>query len=377
MRILLAPSAYKGSFSPIQLGEALRLGAIEAAPGIQTIVIPIADGGDGTIQSIHQAIGGQLHTRKVVGPLDFTVDAEWLQLGETGIVELASASGIWHMNHRGRKLDAMRAHTFGLGLMINSCLYTEGINKIVICVGGSASTDGGMSALKALGARFLDKSGSQSRDGGGYLADLASIDLSNLDMRLRFTSIQVATDVKNPLLGPRGAAAVYAPQKGATAADVDKLEEGLKHYADLLEAQCKRKARDLPGAGAAGGTAFGLVLALNARLVSGFAWLCDLVDLKRQIADSDLVITCEGSLDHQSLQGKATGELARMCRDLDKPLWAIPARAEAGVDWNRFGIQKVLPAARDVDQAATLDDVKRACAQALAGIRDHSQECKH
>lgn len=366
MRILLAPSAYKGSFSPIELGEALRQGVIEALPGAKPIVIPIADGGDGTIEAIHQAIGGKLHKLRVVGPLDFEVDCNWLNVNQTGIVELASASGIWHLHQRGKKLDALRSHTFGTGQSIMDCL-DAGVRDLVVCVGGSASTDGGMGALAALGAQFIDKSGKSVGNGGGALATIETIDLTGLDPRLKSVSLQVATDVRNPLLGSTGAAAIYAMQKGASSKDVESLEHGLEHYADLLEACTNRHTRDLPGAGAAGATAFGLVCALNAKLVSGFAWLCDLVDLRSQIEKSDLVITCEGSLDYQSLHGKATGELARICSKSGKPLWAIPAKAEAGVDWKSSGIEKVLPAIGEADKndSATLEDVKRVCAQAL------------
>lgn len=375
MRILLAPSAYKGSFSPIQLGEALRAGVSEALPGAQTIVIPIADGGDGTIQAIHQAIGGELHKITVIGPLDFEVNANWLEVDKTSIVELASASGICHLQSRNAKLDCLRAHTFGTGQVIKSCLST-GTKNLVVCVGGSASTDGGMGLLSALGARFLDKSGKQVGNGGGALASIEVIDLSGLDSILETVTIQVATDVSNPLLGPMGAAAIYAPQKGASPADVALLESGLKHFADLLEACTNRQIRDLPGSGAAGATAFGLVCALNAKLVSGFAWLCDLVELKEQIEQSDLVITCEGSLDYQSLHGKATGELARICCEFGKPLWAIPAIADPEVDWQKSGIEKVLPAvSRDRKSVpASLDDVKRVCLQAL---KDASLEAKY
>lgn len=363
MRILLAPSAYKGSFSPIQLGEALHDAIVSVSPDFETTIIPIADGGDGTIQSIHHVIDGEIKSTNVIGPLDFAVNAQWLKLGAMAVVELASASGIAHLSQRKTPPKALDAHTSGTGQVIKDCL-DKGEKELVICVGGSASTDGGMGALAALGGKFLDRNGRPVANGGGSLAAINSIDLSGLDARLKNTGLRVATDVRNPLLGPTGASAIYAPQKGASEHDVEELERGLKNFADLLEGECKRDVRNLPGAGAAGGCAFGLVCALGANLVSGFAWLCDLVELKSKIAKSDLVITCEGQLDQQSLSGKATGELAKICLNLHKPLWVIPAKAQTGVNWLQSGIEKVLPSASNGD--ASLEDVKRVCAIALA-----------
>jgi glycerate kinase len=218
----------------------------------------------------------------------------------------------------------------------------KGFRDIFVCVGGSASTDGGSGLLRALGALWLDGQGLELGLGGGALAEIAACDLAKLE-RWRDVSITVATDVRSPLTGELGAAYIFAPQKGAAPEDVLTLDHALSKFADVLEAATDRFVRNLPGAGAAGGTAFGLACALNARIVPGFDWVADLTDLEAKIAASDLVITGEGCLDEQSLVGKATGELAALCQHYGTPLWVVPGRSAQSTNWLDYGIERVVP----------------------------------
>ncbi len=342
MRFLVSPCAYKGTLSPWQLAVAIADGIRDAAPDSSIVIAPIADGGDGTLDALHGAIGGEFKYLEVRGPVDNPVRAKWLNLGDSAVVELANASGLALLP--GNKLCALEAHTFGLGQVILNALETNPKN-LFICVGGSASTDGGAGALMALGAKFYDIDGSLIGMGGGQLCDVRTCDLSQLDKFFKtigISSIKVAVDVINPLLGDNGAAAVFGPQKGAGILEVARLDHCLAHFAQVLENATGRNLVNAPGAGAAGGTAFGIATALGAELISGFLWLADVLNLEEKIAASDVVISAEGSLDSQSISGKAIGELAKLCAKYDKPLWAFPAVAEENMDWAASGIHKLV-----------------------------------
>lgn len=345
MHFVVAPSAYKGTFSATEIAAAISAGISAAISNATITCIPIADGGDGTIEAIHAVAGGVKHNIVVRGPLDVPVTAEWLELTDMAVVELASASGIAHLHAAcmdgekciGLHLDALTSHTFGTGQVLLQCLQS-GITNIVVCVGGSASTDGGAGLLAALGARFLDDAGAELSLGGGSLERIASCDLEPLQ-KWQKAKISVATDVTNPLLGISGAAYIYGPQKGATNEQVAQLDRALKIFADVLELATGRDIRNIPGAGAAGGTAFGLACALGATIIPGFAWISELSHLEERIRNADAVITAEGCLDEQSAMGKATGELAKLCRLYGKPLYAVPAIAQLRVDWQQYGLQ--------------------------------------
>ena len=356
-RVLIAPSAYKGTLSPGELAKAICQGAADS--NVQCLLLPLADGGDGTIESINLAVGGQLKQVWVKGPLSQPVLASWLKLEQLSVIELASASGIALLEEE--RLDPLHAHTAGTGEVLAHCL-SAGESNIVVTLGGSASTDGGTGALIALGAQFLDKQGNDLPLGGEALIDLYQCDLSGLQRWFGKARIRVATDVDSPLLGKSGAARIFAPQKGANDQQVALLEKGLTRLADVLEAVVGNFLRDKPGAGAAGGAAFGLAIGLGAEIIPGFSWIAEIVRLKEKIAACDLVITAEGKLDKQSLSGKATGELARMCASHNRPLWIIPALVESGIDWTRFGIERVVPAAQE-GKIATANDVTRVSRQ--------------
>lgn len=319
-RVLIAPTAFKGTLSPTDVAAAIENGIRDAFPydTMDVIVIPIADGGDGTVETVHRAIGGEIREEQVLGPTGVPTTCPWLKIAEnSGLVELASACGLAKLPNG--VPDALGAHTFGLGQVIMRA-HEFGCTDISIAVGGSASTDGGMGALRALGAVFFDDAGNEIEAlGGGALHLIHECDLTPLRWIVKNSTIRVLTDVDNPLLGETGAAAIFGPQKGATPEQVRLLDEGLRKFANVLEAASDANLRDAPGAGAAGGTAFGLACALNASIVSGFDWIAQAANLDEHLANVDVVFTGEGCFDSQSLNGKATGKLIeRALRDNKK-----------------------------------------------------------
>lgn len=322
--ILVAPTAYKGTLSPIEVAEAIESGVREAlGEPLDVVSLPIADGGDGTIDCLHRALGGEVRYEQVLGPTGQPVNSRWLKLGTTGVIELADCCGLARLP--GGLLAPMEAHTYGLGQAIARC-HEAGCTEINVAVGGSASTDGGMGALRALGAEFFDELG-ENLDalGGQALIQVADCDLTPIRWVLRDCTINVLTDVDNPLLGPRGAAAIFAPQKGATPEHVTQLAAGLKQFADVIEERADRSLRDAPGGGAAGGTAFGLACALGANITAGFDWVAVQLNFDDQIRSANLVITGEGRFDEQSLHGKAVGKIIDRSRAAGKQVVIVSA----------------------------------------------------
>lgn len=328
MKVLLACDKFKGSLTARDVNNALAHGILATNPAATVISVPVADGGDGTLEAALHA-GFERHDVTVPTP---TGTGEMLtgyaRRGETAVVELADSAGLARM--RG-KLDPLHASTFGTGLVMREAARA-GCSKIVLGVGGSASTDGGSGLLIALGAKVLDGDGKEVQAGGIGLRLATSLDLSSVTERMKGVSVTLATDVDNPLLGPTGAARTYAPQKGATDEEVLRLEDALQRWADLLEGAVGYACRTTPGAGAAGGAGFGVLAALNADCVPGIDTVLDLVDLARHLADVDLVITGEGSLDEQTLHGKAPVGVARLAGTARVPVVAVCGRNQLTVE---------------------------------------------
>ncbi|MEX2548226.1 MAG: glycerate kinase [Chloroflexota bacterium] len=317
MRVLVAPDSFKGSLDPTAVARALADGWLRARPTDEVRLIPLADGGEGTLEAIKASgtdwIELPVHARDPLGrPLPTT----FLRRDEAGIVELASASGLSRVAPEER--DAMAASTFGTGQVLAAAIGL-GVRRIVLGLGGSATTDGGSGLLTALGARFLDEHGADLAGGGGPLSRLARVDLDDVSPILTEVHLTVASDVTNPLLGERGAASTYGPQKGADAKQVAQLEANLARYADLLEAASTHAIRDVPGAGAAGGTAAGL-LAIADRFASfeirpGVEVVMELTSFDDALASSDLVLTGEGRIDEQTGFGKTAMGVAQRAKD--------------------------------------------------------------
>ena len=310
--VLVAPDSFKGSLSSVTVAAALAAGWRRGRPGDRLRLTPLADGGEGTLDAVAASGGWQTVSVPARDPIGRPLSARFLRAGDRAIVELAEASGLSRLADG--ELDAPGASTFGTGLLLSAAIAV-GVRRIVLAVGGSATTDGGSGLLQALGARFIGVRGEELAPGGGPLAGLERVDLGRLLPALGDVELVVASDVTNPLLGELGAAATYGPQKGASAAQVASLDAALGHYADVLEAAVGRRVREVTGAGAAGGTTFGL-LAIAERFGAfavrpGVEMCMELIGFESALEAADLVLTGEGRIDRQTAFGKTVLGVAR------------------------------------------------------------------
>jgi glycerate 2-kinase len=323
-RVVLAPDKFKGSLTAAEVGDALAAGMLDVLPGLDVIKLPVADGGDGTVAAALSA-GFEEIIVDAVGPTGEPVQAAYALHGSRAVVELAAVVGLSMLP--GGRLDPLKSSTYGLGLVIADAIR-RGAQTIVLGLGGSASTDGGAGMAQALGARLLDADGHDLSHGGGALQGLARLDLRALRETLGSSSIMVASDVDNPLLGADGAAAVFGPQKGADTHQVEALERGVRRWSELVSRATGRNEADRPGAGAAGGAGFAALALLNAKIRPGIELILELVDFDRRIVGADLVVTGEGSLDDQSLAGKAPVGVARAAARSGVPVVAVAGRLQ-------------------------------------------------
>ncbi|GAB2967845.1 glycerate kinase [Frigoribacterium salinisoli] len=322
LRVVVAPDSFKGTASAADVAAAIADGWRSVRPADLVQEVPLADGGEGTVEAFRRALpDAVVHRTTVPGPDDRPVEAEWLALPDgTAVVELASASGL-PLLAEPRPLDA---HARGLGRVLAAALGA-GATRLLVGLGGSASTDGGASVLRELGARLLDSLGEEVPDGGRGLSSAVRLDLTGL-LPLPARGVVLLTDVAAPLLGPRGAAAVYGPQKGADPDDVLALESGLEHWAALVAAD-----GSTPGAGAAGGVAFGL-LAWGAQIVGGAPAVGEALGLDPAIAEADLVVTGEGRFDRQTADGKAVSHVVGLARAAGVPVALVAGRVDPSGD---------------------------------------------
>lgn len=329
--IVLAPDSFKESMTAKEVCEAMERGIKKANNNISCVHVPMADGGEGTMQSLVDATNGKVYTLKVVGPLGNEVEAQYgiLGDGEIGVLEMASASGIHLVSVEQR--NPLVTTTYGTGQVIKACL-DHGIKKLLIGIGGSATNDGGAGVIQALGGKLLDKQGNELGFGGGELGKLNSIDLTNFDSRIKDVVIEVACDVNNPLCGEKGASNVFGPQKGATKEMVEILDDNLKHYADVIKKQLGKDVLDVPGAGAAGGLGAGLMAFLNGTLKKGIEMVIEYTGLEEKVKNSDMVWTGEGSIDFQTQYGKTPLGVATVAKKYNKPVIALAGRVGEGID---------------------------------------------
>jgi glycerate kinase len=343
--VVVAPDSFKGSLSAIQAAAAMERGVLAAWPDARVVKVPIADGGEGTVEALVEATSGRFETRTVRGPLGRPVDARWGVLGDgvTAVVEMAAASGLT-LVPEGRR-DPRVASTFGTGQLIRAAL-DAGFRHVVVGIGGSATNDGGSGMAKALGVRFLDGRGEPLPEGGAALSRVASIDLSGVDPRLAETEILVACDVDNPLTGPRGASAVYGPQKGATPAVVQELDLALERFAQVACVATGRDVSRYPGAGAAGGLGAGLLFFTPARLVPGVDLVLDSARFDDVVRGATLVVTGEGRTDHQTAMGKAPVGVARVAQRHGVPVLLVSGSLGPGAEEVlALGISRIAAAA--------------------------------
>lgn len=312
MKIVIAPDSFKGSATSTEIASWLETGIKSVIPECETIIIPIGDGGEGTLAALlHAGFSSQSHL--VTGPSGNKVLADIATKGEIAVVELAQASGLSQLLDG--QLLPLTATSYGTGELIKFAL-DGGAKQIILAVGGSATTDAGAGALQALGAKLLQGDGKEIAFGGAALIHCASIDLSQLDSRIARTRFILASDVTNPLLGPTGTAAIYSPQKGANHTEVALLESGISNFAELVG----RERATTPGAGAAGGVGFMAYTFLNAQTASGIETVLRLVNFRERISNADLIITGEGKFDSQSLSGKAPLGVYQMANEQDIPI---------------------------------------------------------
>ncbi|MGQ9571761.1 MAG: glycerate kinase [Dehalococcoidia bacterium] len=322
MRIVVAPQEFKGSLTAIEAAQAMAEGLRRVLPDASLTLVPMADGGPGTVEAVVAAAkNGRRMTAAVHDALGRPLEAAWGIIDDdTAVVEMAAASGLTLLAESER--DPRIASTYGTGELIRAAL-DAGCRRIIVGMGGSATNDGGAGMAQALGARLLDGAGQDLPPGGAALARLARIDLSGLDSRLGGCQVRAASDVFNPLCGPQGASLVYGPQKGATAEVAQELDAALRHYAQVIERDLGVRVLDLAGAGAAGGLGAGLVAFLGAEIVLGAQLVAEAVGLRQKLDGADLVITGEGRLDVQTGFGKAVWEVARLARECGLPVIAI------------------------------------------------------
>lgn len=322
MKVIIAPDSFKGSLSAIEVADHIEKGILSVFPGAEIIKVPMADGGEGTVQTLVDATGGKIIRKKVTGPIGEKVEAYFGILGnkKTAIIEMATASGLTLL-HEDKK-NPLLTTTYGTGELIAYALNYD-VEEIIIGIGGSATNDAGVGMAQALGVSFTDENGEEIGFGGGELKRIKNINMNKLDKRIKDITVRVACDVTNPLYGPEGAAYIYGPQKGATLEQVEYLDENLKYISTLIKEQFGVELQSIPGTGAAGGLGAGIVVFLNGKLSSGLDIVLKAYDFDKKLHGVDLVITGEGKIDTQTINGKVPIGVAKMAKKHDVTVIAI------------------------------------------------------
>lgn len=354
MKIVIAPDSFKESLTALEVASAIEIGFKRIFPNAEYVKLPMADGGEGTVQSLVDATQGRLVETVVTAPLGNRVQSFFGLSGDghTAIIEMAAASGLHLVSME--KRNPCLTTSFGTGELIKQALDLN-VRHIILGIGGSATNDGGVGMLQALGLRLLDKDGQSIGFGGAELANITEIQTDGLDPRLQQVQIEVACDVNNPLCGERGASAVFGPQKGATAEMVKQLDAALAHFAAIAERDCGKQISEQAGAGAAGGMGGGLLLLPHVQLKAGVQIVLDNLKLAEQVKDADLVITGEGRMDAQSILGKTPVGVARTAKQFHKPVVAIVGCLREDYDVvYEHGIDAVFPIIRSLGDLPTI-----------------------
>lgn len=356
MKIVIAPDSYKESLSASEVAQAIEKGFREIFPDAQYVSVPVADGGEGTVEAMIAATQGTEYTAQVTGPLGEPVEACWGISGDgkTAFIEMAAASGLALVPPSQR--NPLVTTSRGTGELILQALE-HGARNIIIGIGGSATNDGGAGMVQALGAKLCDANGTDIGNGGGSLIGLNSIDITQLDPRLRECTIRVACDVTNPLTGEKGASRVFGPQKGATEELIVELDRNLDHYADVIKKSLRIDVKQVPGAGAAGGMGAALMAFLGAELRSGIEIVTQALNLEEHIHDCTWVVTGEGRIDSQSINGKVPVGVAQVAKKYHKPVIGIAGSLTKDVGIvHQYGIDAVFSVLTSI---STLEDAFR------------------
>lgn len=360
-RFVLAPDSFKESMSAKKACEAMERGIRKVLPDAEVIHVPMADGGEGTVDALVDGSNGTRIEVEVTGPIPTEKVTTYYGLladKKTAVMEMAKANGIELLAEDQR--NPLLTSTYGTGEMIKAAL-DQGVEKIIIGIGGSVTNDGGAGMAQALGVRLLDEENNEIPVGGGALAKLAKIDVSNIDSRIRNTEIVIASDVTNPLTGPEGASVVFGPQKGATPAMVEELDKNLAHYAQVIKKNLAIDIENKPGAGAAGGLGAGLLVFTGASMRSGVDLVIELTHLEEAIARADYVFTGEGGMDFQTKFGKAPYGVAKVAQKYQKPVFAcagyIGEQVEVLYEEGMTAIFGILAKAGSLDEALKTGEV--------------------
>ncbi|EIJ78428.1 glycerate kinase [Bacillus methanolicus PB1] len=375
MKVVIAPDSFKESLTAIQVADSIEKGFRTSFPDEDIVKIPMADGGEGTVKSLVDATNGTIVEKTVTGPLGEPVQAFFGLLGnggKTAVIEMAAASGL-HLVPADKR-NPLVTTTRGTGELISAALEQD-VEKIIIGIGGSATNDGGAGMARALGAKLLDEKGSEIGEGGGSLDELASIDVSGMDPRLKLVKIEVACDVVNPLTGEKGASAIFGPQKGATPEMVSRLDKNLSHYARIIEKDLGKSIGEVPGSGAAGGLGGGLLAFLSAELKRGIDIIIEATNFRELVKDASLVITGEGKIDSQTISGKTPIGVAKTAKQYGVPVLALAGNVasdfeifrEHGIDAVFSIVPGVIPLSDAFEYAA--EYVERAAANIASLIR--------
>jgi|TARA_B110000438_G_scaffold108678_1_gene106686 glycerate kinase len=359
-KVVLAPQGFKESLTGMQIAVAMSIGVKTVWPEAETVLIPVADGGDGTLQALVDSSGGEVRTAMVEDAIGRTIEAEWGALGNgtTAVIEVANAIGLARLNQDER--DVRNASTFGVGQLFIEAL-DAGFSDFIIGVGGSATNDGGAGMIQAMGGKLTDSSGGDIARGGIPLSGLANIDVSELDPRMVGANVVVACDVNNPLCGTRGASAIFGPQKGATYEDIQELDAALANFAKVITKDLHTDVAEIPGAGASGGLGAGLMGFFDARLRLGADIVLEALSLDKHLADADLVIVGEGQFDRSTVFNKSPVAVAQRAKRRGTPVIGIAGSLGAGFrEVHEHGIDAVFSLVnRPMSLKAAMEDTKR------------------
>ena len=368
LKIVVAPNSFKGSLSATQAARAIGRGVLLALPDAQIVEVPVADGGDGTVEALVTAHQGTFQWVNVEGPPGDPVHASYglIDGGKTAVIELATASGFELITAARR--DPSKTSTYGFGQLLEAA-RSAGVTKVIAGIGGSATNDAGAGMAQAIGYRLLDETGGELPRGGAELLRLHQIEVGGVDESWRGIQVQVACDVTNPLLGPQGASHVYGPQKGADDRMVELLDRALANFAKVVERDLGKQVADVPGAGAAGGTGAGLIAFLGASLIRGAPLVVQTAGLDQALKGADLVITGEGRIDAQTAFGKAPGEVARRAQAAGVPVLFLAGTRGPGWDsLDALGIREVATLDSEVESGGGPDP------QNLAGLMQNADQ---
>tara|TARA_B110000438_G_scaffold101946_1_gene100848 strand:+ start:7900 stop:9036 length:1137 start_codon:yes stop_codon:yes gene_type:complete len=321
-KILISPQEYKESLTGIEVAKAMKEGILEVNKNIEIELAPVADGGDGTLQTMVDVTNGEIISKKVKNPIDDIINSEWGKLGDnkTAVIEMAKASGLALL--KDEQKSALNTSTFGTGQLFKDAL-DSGIKNFIVGIGGSATNDGGAGFISALGAKLLDKNDSEVKPCGANLSKISKIDLSNFDKRVSDITVNVACDVNNPMCGEHGASAIFGPQKGASNSDIKILDANLLHWSKIIKSQFNKDILNVPGSGAAGGLGGGLMAFVNAKLSSGADIILNSLDYDKKLIGVDLVIVGEGQTDKSTQFNKSPVAVAQRAKKLGIPVICI------------------------------------------------------